>query len=314
MFARPGLPSFDYIRARTPDEAMHLLQERGAAARLMMGGTDLFPGLREGRLQVQMVVDVKHLPGMQDMVYDEQAGLMVGAAVTMNQLALHQEVRAHYPLLSEAARSVASYQVRNRATIGGNLCNASPCADMAPAVLVLEAEVVLYGPDPVHGEGQGRERRLPATDLFLGPGRTAMQPGELMLAIHFPPPPRGAVGRYLKLARNRAGDLALVGVAVLGFPDQEAPAIAGHPGSGYRFRIGLGSVAPVPIRAREAEALLAAVSPGEEAFSQAAGKAILASSPISDVRASAAYQQAMVGTLVRRGLRDVWSQLAEVPQ
>jgi CO/xanthine dehydrogenase FAD-binding subunit len=314
VFARPGLPSFDYVRARTPDEAMRLLQEHGSAARLLMGGTDLFPALREGRLHPQVVVDVKQLHGIQAIVYDAGAGLTLGAAVTMNQLALHLDVRAHYPLLAEAARNVASYQVRNRATIGGNLCNASPCADMAPAVLVLEAELVLYGPDPAAGMGQGRERRVQAKDFFLGPGKTALQPGELMLSLRFPPLPDGVVSRYLKLGRSRAGDLALVGVAVLGFPDRNVAGSGTHTASGYRFRIGLGSVAPVPIRAQEAEVLLAESPPGEQSFSRAAEKAALATSPISDVRASAAYQQAMTGTLVQRGLRDVWSRLAEAQE
>lgn len=295
MFARPGLPSFEYVQARTPDEVVSLLAKHRETARLLMGGTDFFPGLRDGIYRPMVVVDVKQLPGMRKIGYDRQVGLTVGAAVTMNQLAAHPIVQSHYPLLAEAANSVASYQIRNRATLGGNLCNASPCADTAPATLVLEACFVLFGPDG--------ERSVPAADFFLGPGQTAIQSGELMTAVRFPPAPPAAAARYHKLGRCRSGDLSLVGVAVLGFPDGAA--------SGYTFRIGLGSVAPTPIRATEAEELLANNAPGEEAFVKAAVKAMAAARPISDVRGTAEYQKAMVRTLTLRGLRDVWAQIKE---
>lgn len=296
MLARSVLPGFDYVRATTPDEVARLLQQDGGGVRLLMGGTDLLVRMRDGVLHPRVVVDVKHLPGMRQVAYDEQSGLTIGAAVTMNQLASHPAVKAHYMLLAESAESVASYQVRNRATLGGNLSNASPAADTAPAVLLFEAAIVLYGP---HGE-----RQVPAAAFFLGPGRTAMQPGEFMTAIRFPPPPHGAAGRYLKLGRNKAGDLAIAGVAVLGCADPSVP-------SGYRFRVGLASVAPVPLRAQEAEAELASSPPGEETFAAAAAKAAAAASPIDDVRASAAYRRAMVRNLTLRALRDVWARLAD---
>jgi CO/xanthine dehydrogenase FAD-binding subunit len=202
-------------------------------------------------------------------------------------------VLAHYPLLAQAAETVASYQIRNRATLGGNLCNASPCADTSPATLVLEAEFVLYGP--------AGERVVPAAEFFLSPGKTVLQPAELLLSIRFHPLIRSAsvATRYHKLGRCRSGDLSLVGVAVLGYAN----------GVGHQFRIGLGSVAPTPIRAVEAEALLAANPPGEETFAQAAELAMSAARPISDVRGTADYQKAMVRTLTLRGLRDVWRQL-----
>jgi carbon-monoxide dehydrogenase medium subunit len=270
------------------------LQEEGEGARLLMGGTDLLPGLRDGAFRPRLVIDVKGLPGMKVAAYDPDRGLTVGAAVTMNELARHQQVQTHYPLLAQAAVAVASYQVRNRATLGGNLCNASPCADTAPACLVLEAELALYGP-------QG-DRRLPAAAFFRGPGRTALQPGEMLTAIHFPAPPAGSAARYLKLGRCRTGDLSLVGVAVLGYPD-------GAEG-GHHFRIGLGSVAPTPIRAAEAEAYLEGHPAGEEAFAVAAERAMAVANPISDVRGTADYQRAMVRILTLRALREVWERLS----
>jgi CO/xanthine dehydrogenase FAD-binding subunit len=141
-----------------------------------------------------------------------------------------------------------------------------------------------------------------ANQFFLGSGETALQAGEFATALRFPTLPAGAAGRYLKLGRNRAGDLAIAGVAVFGFPDETVT-------SGYRFRIGLASVAPLPLRAMEAEKSLAANPPGEETFALAAEKALEAAIPIDDVRASGAYRKAMVRTLTLRGLRDVWGQL-----
>ena len=289
----PGLTEFDYAKPTSLAEASHILAEHGGEARPFMGGTDLFVRMRDGFIRPQIMVDVKHLPGMRDIAYDKQAGLTIGAAATMNEVACRPDVQTHYPLLAEAANSVASYQLRNRATLGGNLCNGSPAADAAPATLLLEGRIVLYG--------QNGEREVPADEFFLGPGATAMQPGELMTAVRFPILPAGSAGRYLKLGRNKAGDLSIVGAAVFGFPD-------GTP-SGYRFRIGLASVAPVPLRAREAEETLAANLPGEETFALAAEKAMEAASPIDDVRASAVYRKAMVRTLTLRGLRDVWETL-----
>ena len=294
MLARPGLPSFDYVRANTFDEVIHLMQEHGNAAKLLMGGTDLLVRMRDGAIRPQLVVDLKHLPGMCDIEYDEQTGLTIGAAVTMNQVARHPAVQAHYPLLMEAANSVASYQVRNRATLGGNLCNASPAADTAPATLVLEGRLVLYGPTG--------EREVAARDFFTGPDQTAIQESEFLKAVRFPPLPPGSAEKYLKLGRNKAGDLSIVGVAVFAFPDGVAP-------SGYVFRIGLASVAPVPLRALEAEKILAANSPGEKTLALAAEKAMEAAAPIDDVRASAAYRKAMVRALTRWALGSVWERL-----
>jgi carbon-monoxide dehydrogenase medium subunit len=221
----------------------------------------------------------------------------------MNQLARHPGVRAHHGLLAEAAGTVASYQIRNRATIGGNLCNASPCADTSPSVLVLEGDVVLYGP-----EG---ERVLPAAEFFRAPGQTAMGPGEFMTSIRFPVPPDGFVGRYLKLGRSKLGDLALVGVAVAGYLDGTASRRHALDGAAHCFRIALGSVAPVPLRATDAEDTLNSRGPSDDAFDQAADSAMKAASPITDVRGGAEYQKAMVRTLTLRALRTVWKQMGE---
>ncbi len=294
MLPNPALPPFDYIRPETAFECIRLLQEHGPDCRLMMGGTDLLVRMRDGMVRPRLVVDVKHLPGMQDIHYEPGRGLTVGAAVNLNRLAAHPDVRAHYSLLAQAAESVASYQLRNRATLGGNLANASPAADTAPAVLLLQGVFVLQGP--------AGAREVPAGAFFRGPGKTVLQPGELVAAIQFPELPLGAVGAYLKLSRTRAGDLALVGVAVLGYPEPTTP-------SHYLFRIGLGAVAPTPLRAVEAEDQLAILPPGEAVFATAADTAMAAAQPIDDVRAGAEYRKAMVRNLTLRALRAVWKRL-----
>jgi carbon-monoxide dehydrogenase medium subunit len=204
---------------------------------------------------------------------------------------------------------VGSYQVRNRATIGGNLCNASPCADTALATLVLGGRVVLYGPNHSTGSNRAGEREMPVAAFFLGPGETALEPGELMTAIRLPAEFPGAIGRHLKLSRNRLGDLALVSVEVLGFPAGERSGDGGATGAGYTFRIGLGAVAPTVVRATQAEEVLVERSPGEETFALAAERAAEAAAPIDDVRAGAVYREAMVRNLTLRGLRDVWERL-----
>jgi CO/xanthine dehydrogenase FAD-binding subunit len=150
---------------------------------------------------------------------------------------------------------------------------------------------------------------MPIAAFFLGPGETAMGPGEFMTAIRLPPPPAEAVGRHLKLSRNRLGDLSLVSVDVLGFPTQTAFSRARSTRRGYAFRVGLGSVAPTVVRAARAEALLAERPPGEETFALAAEEAARAAAPIDDVRASATYRRVMVHSLALRGLRYVWGRL-----
>ncbi|HUS84031.1 MAG TPA: xanthine dehydrogenase family protein subunit M [Anaerolineales bacterium] len=290
----PELPQFNYINAETAEQAIDLLHENGAAARILMGGTDLLVQMRNGDLAPDLLVDLKNLPGMDTIVFSKEAGLTVGGAVTMNALAQNQDVLKHYPLLAEAAESVASYQLRNRATVGGNLCNASPAADTAPAALVLEADISAIGP-----EG---ERTIHVADFFKGPGVNALEAGEFLSRIHFSSQPKGWKGRYLKIGRNAGGDLAIVGVAVMGFPDMGVP-------SNFRFKIALASVAPIPIRVHGAEEILAQNPITEAVIEMAAEAAQEASTPIDDVRASARYRKAMVRELTRRNLIEVWSLL-----
>ncbi len=291
--AHPVLPDFDYVRPKTVAEASAFLAQHAGEARPFMGGTDVFVRMRDGFWKDKYLVDVKHLDGAGEITFDPYVGLTLGAAVTMNRVIAHPDVRAHYPLLVEAAQTVASYPLRNRATIAGNVCNASPAGDTCGAALVLHGELL------VHGHGGWRVE--PLANFFSGPGRTALRPGDIVMALRFPLPPLGHAGRYLKLGRNRVGDLAIIGVTALGYPD-ETP-------SGYRFRLALASVAPVPLVPVRAQAMLAEqlLEPG--VIRAAAEAAMEASVPIDDVRGSARYRRLMVRTLTRRAVTDVWHTL-----
>lgn len=294
MLARPGLPDFEYLTAETSQEVFKLLQEKGPDIKLMMGGTDLFIQMRDRNSGPGTLLDIKGLPGLQEIRFDKKTGLRLGAAVKLNQLSADLDVQRDYPVLCQAADTVGNYQLRNRATLGGNICNASPSADLAPALLVYEAEVILAGP--------GGERTLPISEFWIGPGKTALKGDEYLQAIQFPLPPDGAAGQYIKLGRSKMGDLAVVGVGLLGYPDPEIPA-------GIRFRIGINSTAPTPYRVPAVEDFLAQNPLSEDLFKQGAEQAMEISAPIEDVRATALYQKKMVRNLTFKGLMEVWTRL-----
>jgi carbon-monoxide dehydrogenase medium subunit len=294
---QPGLPRFDYLRAESPSQVLEVLHAQPDEVLLFMGGTDVLIQMRDGEISPELLLDIKHLPGMITIAYDKKGMLSLGAGTTMNQIVEHPDVVQHFPLLAEAAASVASYQLRNRATIGGNLCNASPSADTAPVTLVLEATLVAVG--------EGGERRIPSKEFFEGPGVNTLLPGEFLARIEFPNPPEGWRGRYIKLGRNARGDLAIASVAVIGYPEREHA-------SGFGFRIALGSVAPTPIRGPRAEDILTENTISTETLEQAAEAAQQASAPIDDIRASARYRKEMVKVITLRALEEVWSALKEV--
>ncbi len=209
----------------------------------------------------------------------------------MNKVIASPTVNAHYPLLAEAARTVASYQLRSRATIVGNLCNGSPAGDTTGACIVLGGILEVHGVNGLF--------HLPLTAFFKGPGKTALNPGDIVTAINFPLLPENSAGRYLKLGRNALGDLAIVGVTVFAYPDAKRP-------SGYTFKLALASVAPTPLVPTAAEAILANQPITAETIDQAANAAMNACTPISDTRGSARYRKQMVRNLTRQAVTEVW--------
>jgi CO/xanthine dehydrogenase FAD-binding subunit len=294
--SHPTLPEFDYIQPATLLEACQFMVLHGDEARPFLGGTDVFVRMRDGFLKPKYLVDVKGLEGMRELCFDPGNGLMIGAAVTMNQLIACREVQAHYPLLVEACRSVASYQLRNRATVAGNICNASPAGDTIGACLVYEAEVHIFGIDGPRQEA--------LKSFFLGPGKTCLRPGDLVTAIHLPLPVPEARGIYLKLGRNKLSDLAIIGVTVLGWPEAGLPA-------GFRLRVALSSVAPTPLLLMEVEDFLAKHTITPEIVENAACLAVDGCAPIDDVRSSARYRKLMVKKLTEKALFMVLEKLGK---
>ena len=281
---------FDYVVPSSFEEASSLLLEGNGSVRCLQGGTDLLIRIRGGIVRPERVIDLKALPGMRDIRLSPDGCLIIGAACTMNQVGLNPLVCERYDVLAQGANSVASYQLRNRATIGGNCCNASPAADAAPPLLCLEAVAAVFGPNG--------PRRVPITDFFTGPGRTAMQKGELLTGIHLPPHAGRSVGSYNKLGRTKLGDISVVSVAVNCLTGQ----------AGRTWRIAIGAAGPTPLRAPAAEESLSNDT-SVAGIARAAELASDAARPIDDIRGSAAYRKAMVRVLARRGIETVLAAL-----
>lgn len=274
---------FEHFSPTSLAEAVELLRQFNGRAAIIAGGTDLMLKLKAGTLRPQAVINIKRLSELQSIAFDPQAGLRLGATVTLRALTRSPIVRDHYPALASAAGLMASEQIRSLATIGGNLCNASPAADLAPPLIVLGAEVRLLS--------QEGERRVALEDFFVAPGASVLRPGELLMEIHIPQPRGEAV--YLKLTPRAFMDIAVVGVAVR---------LEQQDGLCRDTAIALGAVAPTPLRARQAQAVLRDRPFSPELIEQAAQIAAAECSPIDDVRGSAWYRRQMVEAMVRRAL------------
>ncbi len=284
------LPRFNYLAPATVEEALSFLAAHKGKARLLAGGTDLVPQLKRREITIpEYVIDLKGIAELKEIVYDEAKGLTIGALATITAIEQSAGVRRHFPILAQAALLMASPQVRNRGTFVGNICNAAASADSAPALLVLQTTVQIKGP--------GGDRILPLAEFFTGPGTTALQADEMVTAIRLPAQPRGERGVYLKLSPRHSMDLAVVGVAASGTCEN---------GLCSEIRIGLGAVAPTPIRAGAAEAVLAGQAVTPELIDRAAQSAVNECSPRKDShRASPEYRRDMVYVMTRRAINQV---------
>lgn len=275
---------FDLALPTSVDDCLRMLAEHGPEARLLAGGTDLLPQLRNGVLRPRWVVDLSGVARLR-VLEAADGGLRVGAAVTARELEQHPGVRSGYQALAESGALVGSVQVRNLATLGGNLCNAAPSADMAAPLLALDAEAVIVGP-------RG-ERRVPLAGFFLGPRRTVLDRGELLVELVVPAPGPRSGGSYLRHTPRRELDIAVVGVASqLTLAD----------GVCTKARIALAAVAPVPLRAIPAEQALEGRPVTAERIAQAAELAVGTARPIADQRGSAEFRRHLVRVLTRRTL------------
>jgi CO/xanthine dehydrogenase FAD-binding subunit len=279
---------FEYLEPKTKAEACRMLEDRAGRARVLAGGTDLMIQMEAGRHCPEAVLFLGRLPELREIRFDPRDGCTISAMATLREIELHPAVQERYPVLARGAAEVGSVQIRNLATLGGNMCNASPSADTSPSLLALDAEVRILGPKA--------ERSVPIHEFWTGPGRTVLEPGEIVTAVHLPVPHANTRSFYYKLAVRKAMDLAMVGIAVT---------VAPRNGSFDQVRIALSAVAPTALRATDAEALVTGQRVTDDAIQQAAQKAMEAVRPISDQRASADYRREMVRTLTLRALRQL---------
>jgi carbon-monoxide dehydrogenase medium subunit len=283
---RSKLTAFEYAEASSPNEALSLFHAGGEKARYLAGGTDLLVSMRMKGVNPQALINIKTIPGL-DGIERCASGYRVGSLATMEKVAEQFASVPGCECLSQAASVVGSWQVRCRATIGGNLCNGAPSAETAPALLVLNANAVIL-------DINGTEKNIPMDEFFLGPGVTQCTNGAFLTEIFIPTPKPGFRSIYIKHSPRIAMDIAVVGVAVgLSLGDDQCVEDA---------RIALGAVAPTPIRALEAEKSLIGKRLEEATIEKAGILAARSAKPISDVRASAEYRLEMVETLTKRAL------------
>jgi len=276
---------FELALPGSVDECLQILAQRGPDTRVVAGGTDLLTQMKNGVLKPSWVVDLSGVAELRTVQDADGGGLRIGAAVTARELEQDARVQSRYPSLAESAALVGSIQVRNLATLGGNLCNAAPSADMAPPLLALDAEAVIAGP-------AGR-RRVPMASFFLGVRRTVLAPGELLLELVLPSPGPHSGGNYLRHTPRRELDIAVVGVA---------SQLTLSDGVCTKARVALAAVAPVPLRATDAERALERQRVTPELIERAAELSGAAARPIDDHRGSIAFRHHLTRVLTRRTL------------
>jgi len=261
----------------------------GPDVKLVAGGTDLLPQMKNGMVKARRVVDVSALADLKVLERTAEGSLRVGAGVAAHTIELSPLAADGFRSLAEGAGVVGSYQIRNLATLGGNLANAAPSADMAPPLLALDAEFVIAGP-----RGQ---RRVPAAEFFVGVRQTVLAPDEVLVEIVIPDPGRGSGGTYIRHTPRRELDIAVVGVA---------SQLTIRDGRCTKARIALAAVAPVPLRATAAEARLEGEAVTPALIDEASKLAVSAARPISDQRGSAEFRRHLVNVLTRRTLTTAY--------
>lgn len=280
------MPTFEYyFRPETVEEVVSLLMRYGEEAKILAGGTDLLVLMRSRSVVPKCVVDITRLPGLDYIKKEKTDTLKIGALATLRAVELSNLVKEEYPLLNEAVTRMANTQIRNMATVVGNICRASPSADTAPPLLALEASVEISGPD--------ESRIVPLESFFTGPGETVLKPSEMVTEI-LVPKLRTNTGTAFLRATRVAADLAKVSVASVVVVEDGTCKVA---------RIALGGVAPTPIRARAAEDLLMGNKLEDRVIEEAASLAVEESKPISDVRSTEEYRREICKVLVSRAIK-----------
>jgi CO/xanthine dehydrogenase FAD-binding subunit len=287
------LPKFEFFEPSTLEEALRLLSQLGGNAKVLAGGTDLLVRMKQKIDKPKQVISVARVPGLGEIIPRYGHGITVGSAVTAGTLSRHELIMDRFTPLGLAAGRLGAPMIRNRATIGGNLVNGRPAADLPPACMVLNAVLKL--------KSTSGEREVPVAEFFLGPGETVIQPNELLLGISMDTPRPWSGGSYMKLGARKTLEISMVNVAAMLTLD-------GPEGNIVDARIALGAVAPTPVRGFAAEEILVGQKPSEELFHRAGEVGVGVCSPISDHRGTMEYRCMMIEVLTKRALSAAWQE------
>lgn len=285
---------FEYKAPASLDEALNILGASNTDARVLAGGTDLILQMKQGQVCSSLVLDIKGVTELNRLEWSEPDGLHIGAAVSLTKLLTFDAILEHYPILAQACSVIGSVQVRNRGTMGGNICNAAPSADTAPSLMCLGAKAVIASSNGT--------RTVDLNDFFVAPGKTTIRDDELLVVIKVPTPAIPSAGYYLRHTTREEMDIAVASVAsfLTLSPNNETV---------DKAHIALGAVAPRPVRAYEAESFLTGKSVTADIIEEVAGKTAAEASPISDIRGSYEYRREIVKVLTRRTLRESCTRL-----
>jgi CO/xanthine dehydrogenase FAD-binding subunit len=281
------MKDISYAAPKTIAEASALLNDNGDRARILAGGTDVIVQVREGRRDIDLLVDIKQIPEVNDLSFDHSKGLVIGAAVPCCLIYENKTIAKAYPGLMDAVTLIGGIQIQSRASLGGNLCNASPAADSTPVLIALEGMCEIAGPKG--------PRSVPVEQFCTAPGKTVLQRGEFLVCFGLPPKKKNAGAAYLRFIPRNEMDIAVVGAGVSVQLDATRKKCTSA-------RIALAAVAPTPLLVADAGAALVDGTLSDELIAKAASIAQAAAKPISDMRGDADYRRHLVGVLVKRAL------------
>lgn len=277
------MDTFKYCKPQNIQEAFDIMQQEGGSVRFLAGGTDLLVRLKSRHIVPDVVIDLKAIDEINSGIRIDGQTILIGSLTTFSKVSTNPIILQHLPALADAGSEVGSVQIRNRATIGGNICNASPAADSLPPLFIYGAKVKLLNQDG--------SRLIPISEFLLGPGKTALEKGELLAGLEIPVPSQDQAASFTRLTRRRGADLATINLCCQAFRNG-------------RTRFAVGAAAPVPFIVEDSTTLLSDPN-GDPAAKRALVEELMQkASPITDVRASKEYRQAMVVNLALRALDD----------
>jgi CO/xanthine dehydrogenase FAD-binding subunit len=284
------MKNFEFLQPETIEDAILLSLKYGKEASFMAGGTDFLVDLRHNKKTPNYIINLKKINGLNQIMFDQKKGLNIGALVTLSEIESNPIIKSQFDLLKQAAHSVGSLQIRNQATIGGNICNGSPSADTAPSLIALGSKVKIVG--------LKKEHILLLEDFFISPGIVDLKEGEILTEFIVPVINSPKKGIFVKHAFRKALELSLVSVAILVIFDEKKEIC-------QDVRIALGAVAPTPMRARKAEKILRNNKIKEVSFDLIAKTAAAESRPISDIRATAEYRREMIYQIIVTAFNNI---------